>query len=263
MPVAVLEKWESRPTTEGESPSIDLIYIVTGTDDDLVAKSNLLLASPVLYDGLVRQSLHIERTAEEVWEGNVRYGLKKPPETGESTYQFDTGGGNQHITQSLQTVGSYAAPGQTAPDYQGAIGVAGDDVQGVDIVVPVFNFSETHYVPTAQVTDAYKATLFALTGTVNQGAFRNFAQGEVLFLGASGSKRGEEDWEISFKFAASPNATSLSVGSITGINKKGWEYLWVLYEHEEDSSAKKLVKRPLAAYVEKVYEYGDFSGLGI
>ena len=46
-------------------------------------------------------------------------------------------------------------------------------------------------------------------------------------------------------------------------SKKGWEYLWVRYADEEDAAAKMLVKRPIAAYVEKVYEEGDFSQLGI
>jgi len=82
-------------------------------------------------------------------------------------------------------------------------------------------------------------------------------------LGASGSKRGQEDWEITFRFAASPNVTGLVIGDIRGINKKGWEYLWVRYTDDEDAAAKTLVKRPIAAYVEQVYPYGDFSGLGI
>ena len=68
---------------------------------------------------------------------------------------------------------------------------------------------------------------------------------------------------ISFKFAASPNATGLVVGDITGIAKKGWEYLWVRYADAEDTSAKVLVKKPIAAYVEQVYPYGNFAGLGI
>jgi hypothetical protein len=263
MPVAVLEKWESRETTEGESPSIDLIYIVRGTDDDLAAKAALFSASPVLYDGLIRQSLHIERSAEEVWEGSVRYGLKEPPETGDSSYQFDTGGGTQHITQSLETVSKHAPPEQVAPDFKGAIGVTHDNVEGVDITVPVYNFSETHYVATALVTGAYKATLFFLTGKVNESAFRGYSAGEVLFLGASGAKRGEDDWEITFRFAASPNVTGLTVGDIVGIDKKGWEYLRVRYADDEDAAAKVLVKKPIAAYVERVYENGDFSGLGI
>ena len=263
MPIYVDEKWESRPTTEGETPSIDLIYIVRGTDDDLAAKAALLAASPVLYDGLIRQNLHLQRTAEQIWEGSIRYGLRKRPETGESSFSFDTGGGTQHITQSLQTVNKYAPPAKTAPDFKGAIGVTGDSVEGVDVTVPVYQFSETHYLATDLVTGAYKAALFALTGRVNVAPFRGFAAGEVLFLGASGAKRGEEDWEITFRFAASPNAVDLVVGEITGIDKKGWEYLWVRYQDAEDAAAKALVKKPMAAYVERVYYDGDFSGLGI
>ena len=263
MPVTVEEKWDSRETTLGESSSVDLRYLIRGTDDDVLAHQSLLAAAPVLYGGLVRQSSHIERIAEDAWEGSVRYGLLEPPETGDSTFSFDTGGGTQHVTQSLATVARYAAPGQTAPNFQGAIGVTPDSVEGVDVTVPVYNVSETHYSATPLVTAAYKATLFYLTGTVNNAPFRGFAAGEVLFLGASGSKRGQDDWEITYRFAASPNVTSLAVGSITGIAKRGWDYLWVRYEDAEDTAAKALVKRPIAAYVEQVYPYGNFAGLSI
>lgn len=261
MSIAVHEKWESRQSIAGESPSVDLVYTVRGTDDDVEAKEALAEASPVFYDGLVRQSLHLERVAEDIWEGSVRYGELQPPQTGDSTYQFDTGGGTQHITQSLQTAGRYAPPGKTAPDFQGAIGVTHDNVEGVDITVPVYNFSETHYLPAAYIDGAYKATLFALTGKVNGYAFKGFAPGEVLFLGASGSQRGNDDWEISYKFAASPNVIGLSVGSLTGIAKGGWQHLWVLYSSTVDQNA--LIKRPVAAYVEQVYWPADFSLLGI
>jgi len=108
-----------------------------------------------------------------------------------------------------------------------------------------------------------KAAYFSLTGKVNDAAFKGLAAGECLFLGASGSKRGEEDWEITFRFAASLNRTGISVGSITGIAKKGWEYLWVRYADVEDAGSNTLVKQPVAAYVEQVYEYGNFAALGI
>jgi len=263
MAIEVSEKWESREATTGDIPSVELIYVIRGTDDDLAARAALAATSPTIYAGLVRQSLHLERVAEDAWQGSVRYGKLEPPETGDSTYQFDTGGGTQHITQSLATVGRYAPPGKTAPDFQGAIGVTHDNVEGVDITVPVYNFSETHYIDAAAVTPAYKATLFGLTGRVNNGAFKGFAAGEVLFLGASGSQRNQENWEITFRFAASPNITGLVIGDITGINKKGWEYLWVRYADSEDATAKVLVKKPMAVYVEQVYPYGDFAGLGI
>ncbi len=113
------------------------------------------------------------------------------------------------------------------------------------------------------MTGAYKSTLFFLTACVNNDAFKGFAPGEVLFLGASGTQRGQEDWEITFKFAASPNATGLVIGEITGINKKGWEYLWVRYADAEDTTAKVLVKKPIAVYVEQVYPMAAFAGLGI
>jgi hypothetical protein len=96
--------------------------------------------------------------------------------------------------------------------------VTADGVDGVDITVPVYQFSETHYFSNAQVTGAYKGAIFSCTGKTNAGGFKGFAPGEVLFLGATGSKRGDgpdDDWEITFRFAppASPNETGLSVGS--------------------------------------------------
>ena len=41
------------------------------------------------------------------WDCRVRYVKpeKIPPEVGESNFSFDTGGGTQHITQSLSTIG--------------------------------------------------------------------------------------------------------------------------------------------------------------
>ena len=87
--------------------------------------------------------------------------------------------------------------------------------------------------------------------------------GEVLFLGASGSKRSTGDWEITFRFAASQNRTGITIGDITDIVKGGWDYLWVRYEDSEDTGAKQLVKKPVAVYIEQVYHLKDFSLLAI
>lgn len=262
MPVTIDEKFDSREATIGvESPSIDLLYIVQGTNDDAVVKSTVEATIPAIYGGLPFQDYHIAPQGGDVWEVSVRYGKKDPKETGESAFSFDTGGGTTHITQSLQTVNGYAPAGFNAPNFKGAIGVSHDSVEGTDVSIPVYNFTETHYLSVATVTGAYKATLFALTGRTNNATFKGFAAGEVLFHGASGSLRGEDDWEITYRFAASPNVTGLTIGDITGISKRGWEYLWVRYADAENEQV--LVKQPIAAYVEKVYEEGDFSGLGI
>jgi len=268
MAIEVTEKVDSRESTAGNNATVDLKYLVTGTASDLEAKDALALFSPVGYDGLVRQSRHIEPigdpTVSLAWEGTVRYGVSEPPpETGESSFSFDTGGGTQHITQSIETINYYASAGETAPDFHGAVGVTRDSVEGVDIALPVYNFSETHYFANSAVTDSYKALLFHKTGMYNNDSFKGFSPGEVLFLGASGSKRGAGDWEISFRFAASQNRDDIMVGGIGPIAKKGWEYLWVRYEDAEDTAAKALIKKPVAVYIEKVYYGTDFTSLGI
>lgn len=258
----IIERFDSRETTRSsESPAVDLIYMVEGSEDDATVRALVEGTIPAIYAGLVFQSYHIAHQGGGVWEVSARYGKSQPKETGDSSFSFDTGGGTIHVTQSLATLGSYAPPGKTAPSFQGAIGVSTDSVEGTDITSPIYNFSETHYLPVAYVTGAYKATLFFLTGKVNAGGFKGFAAGEVLFLGASGSQRGEDDWEISFRFAASPNAMGLTIGPISGINKRGWDYLWVRYADAEDQHV--LVKQPLAVYVEKLYEEANFGLLGI
>lgn len=266
MPVEVVEKFESRLITTGTNPSVELRYVIRGTNDDIEARNALVAFSPSTYDPwgsgwfyLPRESVSVQPVGDLLWEGVVRYGPFTP--TNGSTFAFDTGGGTQHITQSKQTVAKY--PADTAPDFKGAVGVTNDSVEGVDITVPVYQFSETHYLPDETVTSAYRMTLFQLTGRVNAGVFKGFSAGEVLFLGASGSRRGYGDWEITYRFAASPNVSNLTIGDITGIDKKGWEYLWVRYADSEDTVAKALVKKPLAVYIERVYDNGDMSLLGI
>ncbi len=153
---------------------------------------------------------------------------------------------------------------QLAPILQGAIGVTDSGVEGVDIQVPAYHFTETHFMYDAQVTPAYKLSIFATTGCVNDDWFRGYAPGELLFLGASGAKRGSEQWELTFRFSALPNQSNIKVGNITGITKYGWDYLWVQYEDDVDEQATKLIKKPTSAYVEQVYPAALFSiNLGI
>ena len=265
MSISVELSFDSGNFLEGDGATSVLEYLIKGTDDDVAAKNALGTTAPETYDALKRKNWGVERIGNNWWRGTVRYVHEEYilPETGESSFAFDTGGGTQHITQSLQTIAKYAPAGQTAPDFKGAVGVTHDNVEGVDITVPVYHFSETHYLPVATVTQAYKDKLRALTGKVNDTDFKGHSAGECLLLGVAGSQRGANDWEISFRFASSENKTDLTVGEITGIAKKGWEYMWVRYANAEDVTAKALIKKPVAVYIEKVYEEGDFSQLGI
>lgn len=228
----------------------------------------------------------LEYLGDNAWQLKVTY-IKEGAEDDQQedplrrARSFDTSGGTQHITQAAGgkvtvlrrgtatttvTEGTERRYPPTATSMNEAIGVDGDSVAGVDIIVPALTWTETHDVPSSFVDGNYIKALSALTGTVNNATFRNFAPGEVLFAGASGSQewdeqKGDGPWTLTYKFIASANVEDIKVGAIDGIDKKGHEYLWVRYEAAVDGN--DLIKRPKAVYVNKVYKDGDFSILGI
>lgn len=258
MTTAISENYLSRKFTLGDQAGRELVFDITGTNDEGDVKTILLATAPAAYQGLAIEAIEAEPVGPLLWKGYARYVRL----TNDDEYTFDTGGGTQRITQSLETINSYAPTGLTAPDFQGAIGVSEDRVEGVDVTVPAYQFSETHRFATGSVDQTYKLALFNLTGRYNNATFRGFAAGECMFLGAAGSRRGDDLWSITFRFACSPNVSGLSIGGMT-VDKLGWHYLWVRYADYADTGASALVKRPVAAYVERVSQPGDFSVLGI
>jgi hypothetical protein len=266
-------------------------YKVFGTDDDVAvhadANNRISTLEPYWqYPGtsvnLRAESYSLSYLGDKAWQVTVNYekmgaddDTQKDPL--KRSRSFDTSGGTQHITQ-CQAIGAGATLDfekrfpENASNMSGAIGVDGDSVAGVDIVVPQLTWTENYDVPHAYVTSAYIKTVAGLTGTVNNNAFRTFATGEVLFMGCSGSHEWDEEkgfgpWSLSFKFVASPNAgagqtmPAMTIGNISGITKNGHEYLWVRYESKVDSDA--LLQHPKAVYVNKVYREANFSDLGI
>jgi len=274
MATSFSEKYDSRTITtgsDGAAESAEFLYTLRGVSSEGDARTLATTSTPAAYGLLPRRQIeikpvHIDTNNADacIWDVTVQYNHDRDePDTGdEPTFSFDTTGGTQHITQSKQTI-SRTAVSEAAPDFKGAIGVTSNGVEGVDITVPVYVFTYTYYLAPERVTQSFRLQIFALTGKVNSGGFRGFAAGEVLFLGATGSIRRGEKWEITFRFAASQNRTSIKVGDITVPSKKGWEYLWVKYAEHEDEDAKTLVQQPVAAFVEKVYDEGDFSPLEI
>lgn len=261
-----LETADSRPATVGLSqPTATLKFVGKNfvcPDDDTDANLSLQAIVPLVFPGgaytvLTYQSYKILPKGNGLYEAEVTYGRQSP------LFTFEIAGGQQKITQSLETIQSYAPEGEMAPDFQGAIGVDGDKVNGVDISVPTFAFEITIHVQPGLVTQAYILSLANLAWTVNTATFYGFDPGEVLFVGVRGSQRGLEDVELTYKFQRQPTKYDIQVGDITVTQKDGWEYLWILYANSVDATANVLVKVPSAAYVERVYEYGDFSILGI
>lgn len=267
----ISESVESRKFTLGGNAVRELVYNIFDAADEDEAATILGANAPSTYLGLSLDSLNADPIGPTTWKGYARY-IRLSSNNEQS---FSTKGRTKRVTQSIVTVGAYAPPGMEAPDFYGAIGVSDDKVEGVEVPDKSFSFSETHYFDPEEVTDAFKRTLADLTGTMCDASFRSWALGEVLLLGVEGTQRGDEKWAIKFDFDVQPNQYDIEIGgaysdgyihgdgSIIGISKLGWDYVWVRYAEFEDSFAYSLVKRPVAAYVERVVEFGDFSLLGI
>jgi len=240
-------------------------YQVHGTTDRAMAYALAMAAAPMVQGGLIRQNVHVEQEGDDVWNADVQYGVMEQGEPGDVSWSFDISTENFHLTNALAHVQSYPA---NAPDCKGAIGVredgSGVGVDGVDIKIPVFTWEETHYVSYETVANhGFIQTLESTTAKINHASWRIWAKGELLFLGAAGAKRGEEAVGMTYRFASSKSKAGMTIGDIGGVDKEGHHYLWVQYEKQEDAGANKLVPRPLAVHVERVYDYADFAALGL
>lgn len=269
----VEESWSDRSEAtnrKGDTIENEVPYLVFDAAGETEALSAAKSAVPQKRNDMRLARLEItERVNDETWRVRAIYEEdedkdRDTDEEAEVSFEFETGGARMHRNQSLETVDRLPAD---APDYGGAIEVdAEGNVNGIDVAMPCLNFSETHTFRASKVNTTYKKTLAELTGTMNKSSFRGFAAGEVLFLGASGSRNGDDrddPWRIVFKFAVSPNKTNLQVGGLTVAQKRGWDYLWVKRADKISADGSAVDKETVALYVERVYEQSDFRRLGI
>lgn len=255
-----------------------LRYRVTGAfgdTDDAQAIEAVKDTAPMTHDGLARQDddIEIESQGSGLWYVEVPYerqtiewkleegGGGEGNELRGPEFSWDTTGGTHHLEQSPKTERAYNS---VNIDFEGAIGVNNGEVAGVDVVIPALQFTERHFLADGMVTFDYVSLIRDLTGTVNDAQFRGFEAGEVLFLGARGSRNDPGEWSVEFTFAVSKNKRHIVIGEMEVALKKGWQYLWIHYQNEVDTTNTATVRpKPVAVYVETVYEETDFATLGI
>jgi hypothetical protein len=252
-------QWFLRPSVDTPLPDMQtaLAEAHALTDASVTVFVGDLLLERTAYRNKLKVKL-FDLTAD-TFEVTVEYG---PPNIDEddAAIEFDTSGATAHITQAIASIARYAASGSTAPDVKGAIGVTKDSVEGTEIQLPTYKWSETISKKHSEVTQAYRLELANLTGKTNSGSFRGCATGTVLSRGSRGSRRGNGNWEITHSYEFSPALTGITIGDITGIAKGGWEYLWVRYEDAVDGSSA--VKRPISVHVDQVYRSASFGAYG-
>jgi hypothetical protein len=268
----------SRKTTGNDTEmSLESLWIVIGTDDETVARQTVANTTPPIYQDtitnhtLIRKDYVIEDVGYKTWSASVNYSLANrndpnPPDPPDfPIFSFDTTGGTTHITQAMYGTTCYPASGNTnpPPDLKGAIGVTREGVEGVDITIPTFKFSEQHVWPYNVIDLNWCATIASMTGSVNVNPWRTFAANQVLFLGASGNSQPDGLVTVTYHFDVGINSTTLNVAGRSNVAKNAHDYLWCSYQDEIDNVANRRFLKPTYVWVSQVYPTNDFSQLAI
>lgn len=110
-------------------------------------------------------------------------------------------------------------------------------------------------------SNSYLRQIVQLTGKVNSENFQQWAAGEVLFLGLSGSgyfkgRNGEELCDLTFRFSIRSNGER-ELDGFTVPDVDGWDYLWGIY------AVRNGVNTLTNAYVSRIYDRAPFSLLDL
>lgn len=244
------------------------IYKTAGDTDESNVKAVVLAYVPATVDGI--PMLEIENAIETStgrYEVQVRWGLSSrtggpslTPQGGKTT-RFRTGGNSAVITEAI----AQTAYGSDPPDVGESINVTADGVEGVEIVLPAFEFVMEVVKLNADVTPTYIGYCRDLTGKTNDASITldgiTFGANTLLLTDVTGEQRNDNDWTITFTFKYQPALEDATVGAITGIDKAPHDYLWTFYGSAPESN--RMIQVPVAVYVAQVYEDADFTVLGI
>ena len=210
-----------------------------------------------------------------------RRGTQPVEQTDEKPAPADDDGNHNTFSfeQSLETVriregfgvNRYTAGGSGTPNPNDAIKFSGINVQpdgtveGVDIRSPIGSFALDFYPDKDNVSIQYQTTVMGLVGSVNLSTFFGNDPGTVLFTGATGRKRNQQDWEFNFRFETRPNVTNVFVGEGSDkilYSKTGHQYAWVYYDEVKETTVggeERSILRPRQVNVETVYESKDLN----
>lgn len=236
------------------------------------AYAALMADIPTIFRGLYLSELEAVPNSVDGWVYNALYTKHPRTRVGIMDISGDSTGGNSKVTSAFGTIAGYSRSGGPVPNVNNGINWNGTEFEGTEVPAPSYKWSETWGFLANAVSDAYIQTCIRNTAGFNSAEFRGWKAGEVLFTGISQTLEVTEDeetdtftklWKITFNFEVSPNFRDIFVGGIGPIEKKGWDYLWVMYSQAKDTGTGKVISRPEYAYVQRVLNEFNFSVLGI
>lgn len=262
----------------GNAEGGSLAYWIRDAATIIDALAAILAVTPESINGYPRGAPDInavESTDDRLWEATVPYRRLTEEEKRNSDVEpraelsFNVSTETLKVVKSLETISITPRNGLggrafvPTTSFGGLVGVSSEGVAGADIVVGSFSFNIRTYPLTSTITIPLAQALLDLTGRVNSTDFLTFAEGEILYLGATADVRdGDKRTALTHSFVASPNLTDIDATDFPVIPKKGFEYVWTYYRDliDETEIAKQI---PDYIIVEKMYRGADLNNLGI
>ena len=171
----------------------------------------------------------------------------------------------EHRQLSLETVdkagkqASQASTADPAPNFAQAVNVTPNAIEGYDVGIPRITISFDVEVPS--LTDAQIKSLYDEVGTVCNAGIFGRDKGEVLYTAFTYNKSAYHKASLHFEFQVRKNeqnvATPNGLAPIT--LKEGWQYVWFYMIDETDNTTNTTVTKPVAWFVERVYEYNAWT----
>lgn len=237
-----------------------------------IAWNQMNLKYPIFRDCILRT---VKVTGRQDYYGTVYevvgHYVKEPRDVNPRFAQlhFSTRGGREKKVHSYATT-SYKASDEAdnPPDFKHGIGFNNGIFQGVDCVVPQMGFSIEADLMASEFGPEQLAYMHNITGSVNVQPMWIFPTGSVLFLGLTGNSHREKNeqtgaWDlwfrVNFEFEAKPPIVDGTIQPFEHVTKQGMQYFWVMHADRKDSTSEITIPKPIAAYVETVYPYADFS----
>lgn len=285
MTIRVFESAGGREGTGSDQVTIDFICLGTDSERDAVTatRDHIDDANIVDYDGLTLTGLSIsERLGPRAFKVSAEYNPPPPGDYGTTqtnitqlnggswTFSFDATGSNSLRLQSVKTVAAY---GWTDAKKQNAAGVQSwlncidvdpesGEPQGFEVPVPVLTATLNLTLPYASINPTWMVTVAELIGKTNKEDIGAFKAGQLLFTGVQGSQAMDDDVTIGYQFKIETTEVIRNLpNGIPDVTLPPHHAVW--FFRVPTIWQGKRVYAPISAYVEQVYETGDFSVLGL
>ena len=264
-------------------------YVVSGASTRLSAQLALFGQIPSYEAGLditgteITIYLHTILLKEEgggVWTATARY--ESTPDA--TQFNVTYGARSEKIFQAIEHVLAYSTidgstdddPNlYTGPYFNGAIGINGDEIEGVEVEASNVEFMLSKVYRISGLPQDYIQGIFEMMSfrTPVNDAEWSFIWKNLTFEFPAGSLRlrevpikwtSNDEVEISYRFHYSRPIVfddSFSIGDSAYITKKGHEYLWVYYDTVEESG--RTTKKATAVSIDQVYPEENFNFLEI